>query len=187
MPQHPSWMKTILSLIATIVFLTASAWAASHVKSTNKPDTYADTSYEEVVAIYGITKEETETNHATDHATSETLEVEIKGVKNNKGNILVLVFDSASAYDAYAYTQAVGFKQVKAQKGKITVSFDDLKDGPYAIVALHDENVDNELNLKGDVPAEGYGTSGAKSAYDDLSFKEASMLAGKVKIKMFYL
>ena len=41
--------------------------------------------------------------------------------------------------------------------------------------------------MDGQVPKEGYTTSGAKDAYDEPTFNRASVTAGKVKVNLFYV
>lgn len=208
MSQHPSWTRTLYGLTFTVLFFTISAWAASHIASTNKPIGFVDTSYEEVVSGYVLTEEEylkairngplnshdeeeaiggSTLNESSISASSGGLRVAVNGVRNNKGSIIVMVFDNVAAYEEYDYNRAVGFTQIDAKKGTVNVTFDNLNSGPYAIVILHDENQDSELNMKNGIPQEGYGSSGAKTAYDEPSFEQASVNSGKVIIKMFYL
>ena len=121
-------------------------------------------------------------------ATANTsLDVTIEGVRSNAGKVLVFVFDNKVAYDAYDYTQAVGYAELDASTAAITYQFSDLTGGPYAIGLFHDENSNQNFDMQGDYPAEGYGTSGATSAYDDPSFSKASVEAGPVTIQVHYL
>lgn len=117
----------------------------------------------------------------------KSLKVTVSGISHAQGNIIILVFNDAKAYAAYDYTQAVGYKEIPAQEGALSVTFPELTDGPYIITSFHDENGDQDFNLRNGYPVEGYGTSGAKDPYDDVTFKQGAVMAGDVTVKMYYL
>ena len=96
-----------------------------------------------------------------DTALSVPLNVAISGVRNTAGRVLILVFDSQSAYDGYDYERAVGYAEVAPTNDTIKYAFDDLTTGPYAVTIIHDENGNYDLDLKDGYPIEGYGTTGA--------------------------
>ncbi|MEM7215235.1 MAG: DUF2141 domain-containing protein [Pseudomonadota bacterium] len=114
------------------------------------------------------------------------LTLKIGGVRNSKGNVVVLIFDNKKAYDNYDYNNAVGYESVRSRKGTVTVKIPYLTKGPLAITAFHDEDGNQDLNMDGEIPTEGYAISGAKDASDLPNFKNASIFSGKVAIRMFY-
>ena len=118
---------------------------------------------------------------------SKALKVTVSGVRNSDGKVIVLVFDSAAAYDAYDYERAVGYAELTASSRHVSHVFSDLSDGPFAVVAIHDENENYDLDLVDGYPSEGYGTSRATSPYDELSFQQAAVAAGAVELKIHYL
>ncbi len=120
-------------------------------------------------------------------ANSTQLSVQIEGVRNDKGKLIVMVFNTEKAYKNYDSNDAAGFQELKAARGNKVVNFSDLPAGPYAIVLHHDENNDYEFNMKGEWPLEGYGTSNAKDAYDEPSFREALVNSDTVTVQMHYL
>jgi uncharacterized protein (DUF2141 family) len=80
------------------------------------------------------------------------LEIEISGIRNNKGNIMLQLFD-------------VNEKVLTQVKKEITdnrciLTLENLKPGKYAVRYYHDENLNGkmETNLVGK-PTEGYGFS----------------------------
>ena len=120
----------------------------------------------------------------------EGLEVIITGIRGDEGKIIVLVFDEAEPYKTYDYTRAVGYGEISAKqftRGMARVSFPELSEGLYAVSLFHDANDDDDFNMNGVWPLEGYGTSGAESAYDEPGFAEAAVPPGIVRITMFYL
>ncbi len=116
------------------------------------------------------------------------LNVTITNTRNAVGKVYVLVFADAAAYKSYDYTKAVGYAELQAGTHNLMASFPELNDGPYAVMILHDEDGNQDLTLDSQgYPAEGYGTSNAKTKYDDLSFAKAAIKPGKTSVKMHYL
>ena len=69
----------------------------------------------------------------------------------------------------------------------MTEIFQQLNKGPYAFFAFHDENNDQDLTMHGNMPTEGYGTSGSDDPYEKVSFLKAAKDVGLVEVKMNYL
>lgn len=111
-----------------------------------------------------------------------SLEVEITGVRGTKGSILVAVYDDAGAYSRYDSSAAVASFQLRVKRGVTGFSLAGLPAGNYAIVALHDENLNGDLDFDGQYPSEGYGSS-ANDPFGEPSFKDASVKVGGGKAK----
>ncbi|MGO1120977.1 DUF2141 domain-containing protein [Rhodovibrionaceae bacterium A322] len=116
-----------------------------------------------------------------------SLEVTLTGVRNATGNLIVLVYDDRSAFNSYDPDGAVGYREVPARFGDVTIAFAELTEGPYAIAAFHDEDGNQDLTMAGDWPVEGYATSGAKDEYDLPTFSSAAIAQGKISIPLFYV
>ena len=99
---------------------------------------------------------------------------------------MIFVFDDQSAFDDGDYYSAAGYAEVAADTASLTVSFPELSSGPYAVSLFHDENSDGDFNMSGIYPLEGYGTSGARSRYDEPSFRRAATDARKIPVRMYY-
>jgi uncharacterized protein (DUF2141 family) len=80
------------------------------------------------------------------------LEIEITGIRNNDGNIMLQLFNS----DEKVITQEIG----KVKDYKCTFLIANLQPAKYAVRYYHDENMNNKMesNLIGK-PTEGYGFS----------------------------
>jgi uncharacterized protein (DUF2141 family) len=80
------------------------------------------------------------------------LEVEITGIKNTKGNLMIQLLDSTQV--------AVKQEMSAIADSACTISFSDLAPGQYAIRYYHDENLNGKMdtNFVGK-PTEGYGFS----------------------------
>ena len=80
------------------------------------------------------------------------LDIEITGIRNNTGNIMLQLFDEKEK----VITQEI----ITIKDNKCTASIKDLKPGKYAVRYYHDENLSGkmETNLLWK-PTEGYGFS----------------------------
>lgn len=121
--------------------------------------------------------------------TPETLSmnVEIVGVKNTKGHILLAVFRSA---EGFPDKQASAFRKerIQATAGTMHVELKNLPPGNYAIALVHDENDNLKLDtgLFG-IPKEGFCFSnGAMGTFGPPSFDAAAipLRAGNLNHKL---
>ena len=106
------------------------------------------------------------------YADEVSLSVHIKGVKNNHGNVFVELYNEAKTFRKSA--QAFAILQVPATEGIVTVKFDGVKKGHYAILAYHDEDGNGLLNKRfGMIPTEGYSLSNNPVVIGPPSFEDS--------------
>lgn len=124
-------------------------------------------------------------------ANTSTLELEISEFRNTKGHVLISVFDNANDYPD-SEGKAIANKKVKVTQKTHTITIEDLPQGEYAVVFLHDENDNEEMdtNFVGS-PEEGYGASNdAVNTFSAPKYDEAKFfLEGEkksLKLKIFY-
>lgn len=100
-----------------------------------------------------------------------SLEIKIDNIKNDNGNIIVGLYDK----DNHFPKNASDGKIVKASKDGVTVVFQNIKPGSYAISAIHDENENKDLDQTTlGIPTEGFGFSNnAMGVIGPPSFKKA--------------
>ena len=79
---------------------------------------------------------------ASNIALANSVTFTIEQVKNDKGTILAQLFKGATNYKA---GKAVSAQQVKAKQGSISITFNNLEPGEYAIRYFHDENNNGKL------------------------------------------
>lgn len=106
-----------------------------------------------------------------------TLKLEISGLKNNKGFVLIAIFNSELGFPDKK-EMAVKKIRVPAQQGSISIDIDDLVSGTYAAGVIHDENDNGKLDtgLFG-IPKEGFCFSkGAMGTFGPPSFQSASFI-----------
>jgi len=87
------------------------------------------------------------------------LTVEDENVRNAQGVVGVLVFKTAQGWPE-KFSAALRAKAIAAHTGVVEITIPDLPAGDYAVVALHDENTNKQLdhNWLG-VPVEQWGMS----------------------------
>src|SRR5438045_3200816 len=91
-------------------------------------------------------------------ASAARIVVTIDGVNSEKGNVYVGLYASPAKF--LHGKQTDGMIKVKATTGPITVAFNNLKPGTYAVGAFHDENANERLDTNAmGFPREGYALS----------------------------
>ena len=118
--------------------------------------------------------------------THDGLVIEIQGIEHDKGKILVMIYDDEGAWERYDDQQMAAYYEFDAVETGVRLDFDTLTAGPYAIALWHDENGDGELDMAQGYPMEGYGTSGARDAYDEVPWSRAAIEPGLVTVRMYY-
>ena len=111
-------------------------------------------------------------------ASAARIVVTIDGVHNEKGNVLVGLYASPAKFLHGNQTDAM--IKVKASTGPITVTFNNLKPGTYAVGAFHDENANDHLdtNFLG-LPEEGYALwNGVRAVTSKPTFQQAAFTVG---------
>jgi len=118
-----------------------------------------------------------------------TLEVTVLNVKDTTGTIRVGIFRNEDTFLKEAFLGKV----VQAAKGNITVVFEGVPDGTYALSVIHDENRNGEIdsNLIG-IPKEGFAFSNdAMGMFGPPSFEKSGFAlkkeAKKMKVTMRYM
>jgi len=124
-------------------------------------------------------------------ALNSRLTVEIHGLRNQKGNLRLSLFSNEQGFPNRS-DRAVAYRCVEAKGTSVSVTFDQLPPGRYAVAVIHDANNDGKLNTGFlGIPKEGFGFSrnprigiGAPSFHDT-----AFSLTGEstIEIKLNYL
>lgn len=88
---------------------------------------------------------------------AQTVQFNIEGIQHDKGKLYIQLFKGENNFKkGEAHNVAI----VNAKKGQLTVTFNDVEPGDYAIRYFHDENNNRDFdnNMFG-MPIEGYGFS----------------------------
>ena len=88
---------------------------------------------------------------------AQTVQFNIEGIQHDKGKLYIQLFKGENNFKkGEAHNVAI----VNAKQGQVTVTFNDVEPGDYAIRYFHDENSNQgfDNNMFG-MPIEGYGFS----------------------------
>jgi uncharacterized protein (DUF2141 family) len=111
-------------------------------------------------------------------ASAARISVTIQGVHSAQGSVFVGLYATPSKF--LNGTQNDAMRRVPASTGPITVVFDNLPAGTYAVGAYHDENGNDHLdtNFLG-LPEEGYALSnGVRAVTSKPTFQQAAFTVG---------
>ena len=118
-----------------------------------------------------------------------SIEVKVTEIRDEKGDIRVGLFKNEDTF----LKKAIEGKVVKASKDGVTVVFENVPEGDYAVSVLHDENGNGEMdsNVVG-MPKEGFAFgNNAMGTFGPPSFEKAkvSVKKGSVRqeLKMKYM
>jgi len=111
-------------------------------------------------------------------ASAARIIVTIDGVHSASGNVFVGLYASPNKF--LQGNQSDAFKKVPASTGPITVAFDNLPPGTYAVGAYHDENANDHLDTNAlGLPIEGYALSnGIRAVFSKPNFYQAAFTVG---------
>lgn len=104
------------------------------------------------------------------------IHVKILNIKNSTGTVACALFESAEGFPTDYLREATNVMVIKIRKDQARCDFEDIPPGTYAMVVIHDENMNGMLdtNFLG-VPTEGYGFSNdARGVLGPPAFSAAS-------------
>ena len=147
--------------------------------------------------IFSCKKEEDFTlpiQEILDEGNATSLRVEIYNLDNSDGDLAIAVFNSAGSFDAGidAFIDSV----IPINGTDITINFDNMPVGTYAVSVFHDEDQSGDITFGGFlnlIPQEGFGFSNNPSigmsqpSYGDCSFSIQLSQTLSVPINIVYL
>jgi uncharacterized protein (DUF2141 family) len=106
------------------------------------------------------------------------IHVTILNIRNSIGTVDCALFDSPNGFPRDVLRSAMRLVVMKVPNTRARCDFEGLPSGTYALVVLHDENMNGKLDTNWlGVPKEGYGFSkDAKAALLAPSFSDASFV-----------
>ncbi len=100
----------------------------------------------------------------------QSITVTIENVQNNNGKVLFALHTKST----FMKGQGVDNLETTIKDGKVSVTFKNVKPGEYAILALHDENENNQMDFEtSGMPKEAYGTSNNPMFFGPPQYEEA--------------
>jgi uncharacterized protein (DUF2141 family) len=104
--------------------------------------------------------------------------VTVRGFRSRAGSLRVKLVADADGFPA-SDAHVAAKRRVAIEAAAVSVAFDGVAPGDYAVVALHDEDDDAELDRRLGLPAEGLAfSSGARIRFGPPSFEEARFELG---------
>ncbi|MDO1500120.1 DUF2141 domain-containing protein [Winogradskyella maritima] len=103
---------------------------------------------------------------------TRTITVTVDNVVSNEGKVSFALHTK----DTFMKAAPVATAESKIEDGKVSITFEDVAPGEYAIIALHDANENDKMDFQPNgMPKENYGTSNnvmsfGPPQYDDAKF-----------------
>ena len=104
----------------------------------------------------------------------KTLTVTIKGLRSAQGVVHVLVYDNPKAFAESSISDLVTYSTQSIMNDPLKISLNGVQPGHYAVVLHHDENANNQLEMDGNSPLEGWGYSNNVGQNNTPEFKDAA-------------
>ncbi len=113
-------------------------------------------------------------SHAQKETTGKTITVTVENIRNTNGKVIL------SLHNSETFMKAKGLESIttKIEGDTITLAFENLTPGEYAIMAVHDENDNNQMDFElNGMPKENYGMSNNPVLYGPPTFEVAKFTA----------
>ena len=109
-------------------------------------------------------------------APRSVIHVKILNIRNNKGSISCALFESPEGFPKKFLRYATNIMTIKIKDSEASFYFTDIPPGTYAMVVIHDEKMNGELDTNWlGIPKEGFGFSNQATALLSApSFSDAS-------------
>lgn len=105
-------------------------------------------------------------------AEGQPLTVKLNNLEHDRGTVRVALFSDPKTFRKADLAFASSESPAKA--GTVTLEFENVPAGQYAVMAYHDENGNGELDLRfGMFPTEGYGLSNNPKVMGPPAFEES--------------
>ena len=110
-----------------------------------------------------------------------SLEIHVDNIKSKKGSIQFGLFNSEADF----LKNPIEKRVIKSTGTGITVVFENLQPGDYALSVIHDENENSELDSNAfGIPKEGFAFgNNALGSFGPLSFEKATIKVGDQGVK----
>ncbi len=110
-----------------------------------------------------------------------SIEVTIDNVTSDEGKVILGLHTS----ETFMVANGIQSKESKIVDGKITVTFESVTPGTYAIIALHDKNENNRMDFETNgMPKENFGSSNNPMSYGPPQFSASKFEVENEDIKM---
>ncbi len=108
------------------------------------------------------------TTYAQDNK-GATITVTIENVLSDGGSILAGLHTA----DTFMKGAGVANAMAPAKAGEVTLTFENVAPGTYAIMVMHDENDNKQMDMENGMPKESYASTGEMNLYGPPTFNGA--------------
>jgi len=113
--------------------------------------------------------------------TGISITVTVDNVKNDTGKVSFALHTK----DTFMKGNGIMNTETEIKDGKVTITFENVQPGDYAIMALHDENENERMDFRENgMPLESYGTSNNVMAFGPPQYDDAKFNVEKENIEM---
>jgi uncharacterized protein (DUF2141 family) len=131
-------------------------------------------------------------SYKSDKEVTFNLTIEVNELRNSNGIVQFALYNRADAFPDEHFKKYFKKLTGKIINGSSSVTFENLKEGTYAINILHDENTDGRINKGLILPKEGIGFSNYQSVgfSNRPVFPKASFYLNcdmRIKVNILYL
>jgi len=113
--------------------------------------------------------------------TGQTITVSIDNVTSDDGKVVFALHNK----NTFMKADAVDTAASTIENGKVTVRFNNVKPGDYAIIALHDANENGKMDFQENgMPLEAYGTSNNPMFFGPPQYEEAKFTIGNKDLEL---
>lgn len=110
-----------------------------------------------------------------------TITVTIDNVTSDKGKVLM----SLHTKDTFMKGKGLMSGQSEIKDGKITITFENVEAGEYAVIAFHDENENNNMDFRENgMPLESYGMSNNSMSFGPPNYEDAKFTVADKGIEL---
>lgn len=119
--------------------------------------------------------------------------INIDDLRNDTGQVLVLVLESEHQFESISNENYHSFIALRPVEGKAAAVIKSFPAGEYAVLTIHDENNDDELDTTFlGAPTEGFAFSKnpdklAKPTFSDVSFLHDDVAHSQIHLRMQYI
>lgn len=118
------------------------------------------------------------------------LTVELAGVRSDRGDIWVIIYDNPNTFAWEKHDAAAFLVKIPARKGNQSFTLNHVAEGHYAVSVWHDENTNGNFDMMGIFPLEGFAYSNNVGHENTPTFQMAAIAVGKedlaTKIRLIY-
>ena len=108
--------------------------------------------------------------------------VTIDNVNNDNGKVLMALHTS----ETFMKGKGLMSGQSEIKDGKITITFENVEPGNYAIIAFHDENENSKMDFRENgMPLESYGMSNNSMSFGPPNYDDAQFTVADKDVELY--